>query len=105
MMSVNAEISSVSSWADSVPVSTSTELGRDALISRTSCSGETPFFAATKISSSSPSFSSSACAVSTSKTAKVAFPIESTPPYCAMPTISKSRTGPTADTPIISPTR
>ena len=50
-----------------------------------------------------PSLLSSFCAVGTSKTAKVAPPMESTDPNLAMPETVMLRCGPSPATPILSP--
>ena len=56
-----------------------------------------------KIESTSPCLFSMAWAVGTSKTAKVAPPIESTEPYLAVPTTLNSCVGPSAAALIVSP--
>ncbi len=68
-----------------------------------SCSGVVPSAAAAETASSLPSLSSSFWAVGTSKIAKVAPPMELRSPYLAIPTIVKSCAGPSAATPIRSP--
>ncbi len=66
--------------ACSAPVRTCAVSGRAAAICFVSCSGETPFTAATEIESYWPSRSSSFCAVGMSKTENVAVPSEPTSP-------------------------
>ena len=103
MIVVNVAISPASSSACSTPVRTVTSSPSSASIRRASSAGETPSSAAAWIASSCPSLSSSACAVGTSKMAKVALPSELRSPYLAIPTIRNCRAGPSAATPTRSP--
>jgi hypothetical protein len=104
MMFVNVVTSAESSLACSVPDRTVTDVPSSLRMRATSSSGATPSCAAACTESSSPSLSRSAWAVGTSKMANVAPPSELTSPYLAIPTISYSRAGPRAATPIRSPT-
>ena len=97
-------VSAASAEAWAAPVCTSAVAGTSGSSFWTSCSGVVPSLAATEIESKWPSFAKSFCAVGTSKTANVAPPIESTDPNLAMPVISYCSTGPSAATPIVSPT-
>ena len=72
-------------------------------MSATSSSGVVPSAAATEIASYCPSRSKSFCAVATSKIANVAVPIDSTLPYFAIPTTSKSCFGCSVEISIDSP--
>ena len=103
MIVVNVAISLDCSSASSTPVRTVTSPPSSDRIRCVSCSGVVPSAAAAWTASSSPSLSSSFCAVGTSKIAKVAPPIELRSPYLAIPTISNSCAGPSAATPIRSP--
>ena len=69
-----------------------------------SSASETPARAATAISSSLPSLSKSRCAVSRSKPARVAPPIDPTEPKVMIPEIRRRSSGPAAWTPTSSPT-
>ncbi len=79
--------------------------GSSAVRSRTSSSSETPGFAATAISSSRPRFPKSSWAVGRSKPASVAPPIVETDPNRTRPEIRSRCAGPSAWTPIDSPSR
>ena len=103
MIVVKVAISLDSSFACSTPVRTVTSLPSSAWIRCVSCSGVVPSAAAAWTASSWPSLSSSCCAVGTSKIANVAPPIELRSPYLAIPTIVNSCAGPSAATPIRSP--
>ena len=88
----------------SAPVRTTAELSSSGRTSLATALSSTPSLAAMKIESSWPCLLSMAWAVGTSKTAKVAPPIESTEPYLAMPTMLNSRVGPSPAARILSPT-
>ena len=103
MIVVNVATSSESSVACSVPDRTVTDAPSSSRMPATSSSGVTPSSAAACTASSSPSLSSSAWAVGMSKIANVAPPSELSSPYLAMPTISYCWAGPSAATPIRSP--
>ena len=103
MIVVNVAISLDSSFACWTPVRTVKSLPSSDWICCVSCSGVVPSAAATVTASSWPSLSSSSCAVATSKIANVAPPIELRSPYLAIPTIVNCCAGPSAATPIRSP--
>ena len=103
MMASPSFVSLESAAPCSAPVRTTEESSSSGRTSFATASSLTPLFAAMKIESSSPSLLSIACAVGTSKTAKVAPPIESTEPYLAVPTTLNSRVGPSAAALIVSP--
>ena len=104
MMAMPSFVLSASAAACSEPVCTSAVDGTSGVSAVTSSSGVTPSVAATEIESKFPSFWKRACAVGTSNTANVAPPSESSEPNLAMPVISYCFTGPSAATPIVSPT-
>ena len=103
MIVVKVAISPEASSASSTPVRTVTSSPSSASIRLASSAGETPSSAAAWIASSCPCLSSSACAVGTSKIAKVAPPSELSSPYFATPTIRYCVAGPSAATPMRSP--
>ena len=93
MIEVNWPISSWASSASSVADWTVVPAGSTPAIASTSSSSVVPSFAATEIASYCPSRSSSSCAVGIVKTANVAVPRLSSPPYWATPTSSNARLG------------
>ena len=72
-------------------------------MSAISCAGVVPSAPATEIASNWPSRSKSVWAVATSKIANVAVPSDSTSPYFAMPTTSKSCFGCSVEIATVSP--
>ena len=89
-------VSAASSSACWAAVFTWAVAGMFASSSRTSCSSDTPGFAATAISSSRPRFSNSSCAVGREKPESVAPPIVETEPKRTKPEIRNLRAGPCA---------
>ena len=96
--------SSLSFFACEAAVRTVAVGGSTGLISLTSFDGATPDLPAMRMSSSFPSFWNSRWAVGRSKIAIVAPPIEETEANFATPLIRNGRSGPSAATPIVSPT-
>ena len=101
---MNSSTSSTASAASALALTTSALSGRAGAIAATSSSSETPSTAAAEIASYCPSRSRSSCAAGTVNTAKLAFPIESTLPYCATPTSSNARFGCRVVISTVSPT-
>jgi hypothetical protein len=101
---MNSSVSSESDCACSPPLKTCASGGRTSSTSPMSCSSETPGFAATAISSSLPTFLNSRWAVGRSKPARVAPPIVRPELNWTMPETRTRSTGPSACTPMVSPT-